>query len=185
MVAGLLCVVLAVRQNIWTWGAGLVQVSLYIVIFYRVRLYSDVILHVIYFGVQIYGWYNWLHGGRGRRALRVGTLSRRANAGWLAVTLAASALWGWGMASLTDAALPYGDAFTTVASLAAQWLIAQKRLETWYYWIAVDVVAIGIYWVKDLMLTSGLYAVFLVLCLFGLRAWRRDLDPRAAPVEAR
>jgi nicotinamide mononucleotide transporter len=81
------------------------------------------------------------------------------------------------MATFTDASVPYGDAFTTVASLIAQWLMARKRLESWLFWISVDVIAIGIYWYKGLQLTSGLYAVFLVLATVGLFAWRRSLVP--------
>ena len=83
------------------------------------------------------------------------------------------------MATYTDASVPYGDAFTTVASLIAQWLMARKRVESWFFWISVDVVAIGIYWYKDLFLTSGLYAAFLVLAIVGLFAWRKSLG--AAP----
>jgi nicotinamide mononucleotide transporter len=102
----------------------------------------------------------------------------RSNLGWLGVIAAGTLLWGYGMASLTDAAVPYGDAFTTVASLVAMWLQARKLLESWGYWIAVDVVAIVIYQSKGLLLTAGLYVAFLVLCIAGLRAWWRD---RAAP----
>lgn len=173
VVFGFLCVVLTIRQNIWCWPTGLVQVVLYIVIFYEVRLYSDLILHVIYVGLSLYGWYHWLHGGRDHGALVVTRLSPGARALWVGVVLLGTLGWGYGMATCTDAALPYGDAFTTVASLAAQWLMARKRLESWLFWIAVDVVAIGIYWVKDLQLTAGLYAAFLVLAVLGLFEWRR------------
>jgi nicotinamide mononucleotide transporter len=82
------------------------------------------------------------------------------------------------MANFTDAAVPYGDAFTTVASLVAQWLMARKRLESWLFWIAVDGVAIGIYWYKSLYLTSGLYAVFLILASLGWLEWRKSLGSR-------
>ena len=77
------------------------------------------------------------------------------------------------MKSFTDAAVPYADAFTTVTSLVAQWLMARKRLESWWFWIAVDVVAIGVYFYKQLYLTTGLYAVFLVLATIGFFAWRK------------
>lgn len=80
-----------------------------------------------------------------------------------------------GQAHYTDAALPYADAFTTTASLAAQWLLARKKLEFWQLWIAVDLVAIGIYWYKDLWLTAGLYLAFLVMASQGLRAWLHAL----------
>jgi nicotinamide mononucleotide transporter len=153
------------------------QVFLYIFIFYQVKLYSDMILHVIYVVMQIYGWYHWLHGGKNRGTLPVSTLTYRARLVWPFAAIVGTAAWGYLMATFTDASVPYGDAFTTVASLIAQWLMARKRLESWLFWISVDVVAIGIYWYKGLHLTSGLYAVFLVLATIGLFAWRRSLVP--------
>jgi nicotinamide mononucleotide transporter len=63
-ICGLLCVWLTVRQNVLCWPIGLIQVVLYIGVFYAARLYSDLILHVIYVFIQIYGWYHWLYGGQ-------------------------------------------------------------------------------------------------------------------------
>lgn len=173
-VFGLLCVWLSVRQNIWCWPTGLVQVLVFIAIFLEVKLYSDLILHVIYVGMQIYGWWFWLHGGRNHREAVVTVQRPAVRLGWLATTVVGTAVWGYGMATWTDAAVPYGDAFTTVASLCAQWMLARKQLESWFYWIAVDVAAIGIYFSKGLYVTTGLYAVFLVLATCGLVRWRRS-----------
>lgn len=78
VVFGLICVWLTIRQNIWCWPTGLVQVALYIIIFYQVKLYSDLILHILYVGLQIYGWHHWLHGGKQRAKLPVSTLGLRA-----------------------------------------------------------------------------------------------------------
>lgn len=172
---GLLCVTLTVRQNIWCWPTGLVQVFLFIFVFYQVKLYSDLVLHVFYVGLQIYGWWFWLHGGRDHHGAEVTVQTAAVRACWLATAVAGTALWGYGMATWTDAAMPYGDAFTTVASLCAQWMLARKQLESWFYWIAVDVVAIGIYFSKGLYVTTGLYAVFLVLATCGLVSWRRGM----------
>ena len=106
VVFGLACVWLTVRQNIWCWPTGLVQVSLYIVIFYQVKLYSDLILHVIYVVMQVYGWYHWLYGGDDRASLPVSTLTGRERLTWPSVLLAGTAAWGYGMATYTDAAVP-------------------------------------------------------------------------------
>ena len=171
---GLLCVWLYIRQNIWCWPTGLIQVLLYSIIFYQVKLYSDLILHVIYVAMQIYGWYYWLHGGKDRTLLSMSKLSPGQGSLWVGVIVFGTFAWGYGMASLTDASVPYGDAFTTVTSLVAQWLIARKKLESWLFWIAVDVVAIGIYFYKSLYMTTGLYTVFLVLAVIGYLTWRQS-----------
>lgn len=177
---GLLCVWLTVRQNILCWPTGLIQVVLYIGVFYQARLYSDLVLHVIYVVMQIYGWYHWLHGGRERKQLEVTTLSTSGLAAWGLAALLVTIPWGYGMATLADAAAPYADAFIAVASLVAQWLMARKKLESWYFWIVVDLVAIAVYLYKELYITSGLYSVFLVLAALGFFQWRRTVEPRAA-----
>ena len=183
---GLVAVILVVRQNIWCWPTGLVQVALYVFVFFQVKLYSDVLLHMIYVVVQIYGWYHWLHGGADHGELPVSKLGNPARMGWIAAALAGTIGWGYLMQTTTDAAIPFGDAFTTATSLIAMWLQARKRIETWYFWIAVDVVAIGIYYVKGLYWTSGLYVVFLVLCIVGLVSWQRSLrdNPQEIPAAA-
>lgn len=181
VVFGLLAVWFVVRQNIWCWPTGLIQVSLYVFIFFQVKLYSDVILHLIYVVLQIYGWIHWLYGGEDRDELPVSRLPGRRLALWTLLALIGTGAWGAVMARTTDAAVPYGDAFTTAASLIAMWLMARKHIENWHFWIAVDVIAIGIYLYKDLYLTSGLYVAFLVLSIAGLISWRRDLDGPEPP----
>ena len=177
-VFGFLCVVLTIRRNIWCWPVGLVQVLLFIVIFYDARLYSDLILHVIYVGMQLYGWYCWrTPPGESRDgSLQVSALGTRPLAVWVLVTALGTFAWGYGMQRWTNAAVPYGDAFTTVASLVAQYLLARKKLDSWLFWIAVDVTAIAIYLHKSLIPTTVLYTTFLGLAIIGFVAWRRQLD---------
>jgi nicotinamide mononucleotide transporter len=174
-ISGILCVWLMMRQNIWCWPVGLVQVLLYIYVFYEVRLYSDLILHVIYVILQIYGWHYWLHGGARGGPVDATRLTHIGLAAWIAVALAASAGWGALMDGVTDAAVPYGDAFVMMTSLVAQWLITRKKLESWLFWIAVDVAAIGVFAYKGLYVTAGLYIVFLGLAVAGYLEWRRSI----------
>ncbi|MBE1424839.1 nicotinamide mononucleotide transporter [Desulfomicrobium macestii] len=176
---GLLCVWFSIRQNIWCWPTGLIQVTLYIYIFYDVKLYSDLILQVIYVGLQLYGWHHWLHGGKNRDELLLSRLESRHLALWVAAAFAGTGVWGWVMATYTDASVPFWDAFTTVASLIAQWLMIKKKVESWYFWIVVDIVAIGVYAYKSLLLTSGLYMVFLLMATAGLVSWRNDFTSRS------
>jgi nicotinamide mononucleotide transporter len=175
---GVACVVLTIRQNVWCWPTGLVQVALYVQVFHAARLYSDMVLHLAYVGLQVYGWRQWMRGDAGASTLEVSTLSWPARLAWVAGIAVVAAAWGTTMATYTNAASPHADAFIAAASLGAQYLLAHKRLENWPIWIAVDVVAIAVYWARDLRLTAGLYLVFLVLAAVGLRAWLRSLAAR-------
>ncbi|BAY21644.1 nicotinamide mononucleotide transporter PnuC [Calothrix sp. NIES-2100] len=175
---GLISVWLTVTENIWCWPTGLVMVFLYIFIFYEARLYSDAILQVIYVFLQIYGWYAWLHGGKDRGELHVTRITRLGAIVWGGVAIAASFTLGFVMHRYTDAALPYWDAAITVISLVAQWLMAKKVLECWLLWITVDVLAVGVYAVKKLYPTTGLYVVFLVLAVLGYLTWNKALKKR-------
>jgi nicotinamide mononucleotide transporter len=180
-IAGFLCVLLTMRQNIWCWPVGLVQTGIYVWLFSHVRLYSDMGLQLVYIVLQLFGWWNWLHGGRDRGRLAVSTLGSRERLLWLAVAFTGTAALGSAMNRWTDAALPFWDACQTVLSLIAQWLMNLKRLESWLFWIAVDVLSVGIYAAKGLRFTALLYAAYLVMATMGWFAWRKDLaSARAA-----
>ena len=180
-VLGIVSVTLLVRQNIWCWPTGIVMVTLYIFIFYDARLYSDMGLQVAYVVMQIYGWYYWVFGGEERNRLPVSRIAGSAALGWLGVMLAGTAGLGFLMDEYTDADLAYWDAATTVMSLVAQYLQAVKVLECWLLWIAVDVLAVGIYAYKGLVPTTVLYTVFLGLATWGYIEWRRSESGSAPP----
>lgn len=176
-VFGLISVWLTVKQNIWCWPTGIVMVVLYGILAYQVRLYSDAMLQVVYVFMQVYGWHYWLRGGRGRGVCDVSRLSVRAATAVALLTLGGSAALGHLMATRTNADLAHWNAATTVLSLIAQWLMARKVLESWLIWITVDVLYIGMFAVKRLLLMGCLYAVFLALATTGLVAWKRSLRP--------
>ena len=174
---GLINIVLVVRRSVWNYPFGLAMVALYGWVFAQpeVRLYSDAGLQLFFFVVQLYGWWNWSRSQAAAGEVRVLRLAVGGRAAMCAAVTGATLGWGALMARFTDAALPWGDAFIAMASIAAQLLMARRFLENWYLWIAVDVVAIGIYAAKDLMITAFLYTVFLVLSIVGLTEWRKAM----------
>jgi nicotinamide mononucleotide transporter len=82
----------------------------------------------------------------------------------------------------TDSTVPFWDALTTALSLMATYGQCRKRLESWWLWIAADVVYVPLYAYKELYLTSLLYIGFMALCVAGLRGWSRDLSARREAV---
>jgi nicotinamide mononucleotide transporter len=171
---GLLSVVFTVRQSIWCWPTGLINVALYVVVFREARLYSDMVLQAIYVPMQVYGWYYWLRKPHGQPDVPVQRITGRAAAAWFVVAVFGTAMDGWVMHRYFGAALPWWDATIVVLSLIAQYLLARKVLESWLIWIAVDILALGVYAARGLYLTTGLYAVFLVLATLGLVQWIRS-----------
>jgi nicotinamide mononucleotide transporter len=168
----LLCVWLTAEERVLCWPAGILGALLYIWVFARTRLYSDVLLQAYFVATSVYGWYHWTHGGPAPgTALAIGRLSGMAVAGWILVAVAATSALGAAMRRYTRAALPYWDAAIAVMSLIAQYLLADKVLESWVVWVAVDVLAIGVYLARRLRLTAALYGVLLVLAARGFLEW--------------
>ena len=178
-VIGAVSVYLSVRQNIWSWPTAIVNVVVYAVVFYQSKLYADMGLQVIYAGLSVYGWYEWLYGGANRTELHVSRTSSRLGATLAVIALVGSALLGTLLWRATDAALPFMDASLSSTSLVAQWMMTKKKLENWLVWITVDVLYIGMFIFKHLYVTAGLYVVFLVLAVRGYVDWRRSLAASA------
>jgi nicotinamide mononucleotide transporter len=169
---GILNVTLVVRRSLWNYPFGIVMVALYAHIFFGARLYSDALLQLFFFVVQIYGWVHWRRAASEAGEIRVERLAPRARRAWFAGIAVTTALWGLGMHRFTNAAFPWWDAAVAILSIAAQLLMTRRYLENWVLWIVVDLLAIGLYAARDLWLTAGLYGVFLLLAAWGLAGWR-------------
>lgn len=172
--SGALCVWLVVRQHVANFAVGLVNNAFFLVLFVDARLYADAGLQVVYFGLGIIGWYWWLRGGDGRTELPVSRTPAREWA-WCAVAFVLGFVVLTAILREVNGAAPPVDAATTTASLVAQYLLTRKRLESWWVWIAVDVVYVPLYLSRDVPLTALLYLLFIGLCVAGLRSWQADL----------
>ncbi|MEV7615675.1 nicotinamide riboside transporter PnuC [Streptomyces sp. NPDC089799] len=182
---GAVCVWLVARQHIANWPVGIANNVFFIVLFVQAGLYADAGLQIVFIALAAYGWWTWAHGG-GPGSADALPVRRTTRTEWLwlaaagAVTTAALTLL---LARATDSTVPFWDALTTALSLAATYGQCRKRLESWWLWIAADLVYVPLYAYKGLALTALLYVGFLALCAAGLRGWSRDLA--AAPAAAR
>lgn len=172
---GLVSVWLTVKENIWLWPTGLVSVCFYIIVFFQAKYYANMGLQVVFIALQIYGWYEWLYGGKDRGRLKISRTSLRLGFLLAAVAFVATVVMGYLLATYTDASLPYWDSAATVLSLIAQWMLAKKLIENWILWIVVDVITVGLGLHNNLLLTTVLYVAFLVLAVAGLVEWRKTL----------
>lgn len=173
-------VVMNIRQIHWAWLFAILSSATYGVVFYDAKLYGDMGLQGVFITVSVWGWYQWLHGGAAHKPLAVTTCSRTGlyycAAGWaVGFVLLAGFLDHY-----TDTDVPNIDGFLTAGSLVGQFLLSRKKVENWIVWIIVDILYVGLYVYKGLMLTAILYALFIVLAGIGLVAWQRDVAEKKA-----
>jgi len=166
---------LATRRSMISWPVTILASALYGEQFRESRLYSDMLLQGIFILFAVYGWWHWYRGVQAEGSVRVETPSAAVLLREGAVGVLASLLLGYWMTKHTDASLPWLDASLTGFSLVGTWWGARKYIANWWLWIVVDVVYVGEYLVKHLILTAVLYAVFVLLAMLGLRDWHRAL----------
>ena len=172
---GVANILLVARRSIWNFPVALVMVTLYARIFWDAKLYSDAGLQGFFFVVNLYGWWSWRANKTGTGEVVVERLTRAALTAWTGGSIIAVIGWGTVMARLTDASLPYADAAVAMLSVTAQLLLTWRKLENWYWWIVVNIISVGLYAAKGLYLTTGLYALFLILAVWGLISWRKGV----------
>lgn len=175
VLTGFACVWLAARESLWNFPIAIVSCGLYIVVYQQAKLYSDSMLQVMFIALSVYGWYEWLYGGRGKTELPVSRTRQWEWAVCVVFIVAFTTGFGYYLVRNTDATVPYWDSFTTAGSLAAQYLMMRKRLENWWLWIMVDIIYVPVLWYKELYPTSALYALYLGLATYGYIQWRRQL----------
>ena len=188
-VSGIIAVWLSARANVWSWPLGLINVTLLFFLFYQVQLYPDMFLQIFFFITNLIGWWRWLNPGKGeedkKHELKVSWMNRKqlvwitgiGISGTIAFGLFASRLHDFFPVVFTKpSASPFWDSFITVMSIVATYYMIQKKIECWILWITIDVVATGLYFVRDIKFTSLLYLVLTILAAFGFYHWRKEFN---------
>jgi nicotinamide mononucleotide transporter len=177
VLAGLVYGVLAVRQNRLCWLFGGVSSAILAWLAARAQLPMQALLQLAYVAMSVYGFRHW---SRQATSMPIGWWPWRVHLGiGVAIALATWALAPW-IAAATQAAWPRLDTATLLASLLATWMVARVRLENWLYWIVIDAIAMFLYGAQGLMFVAVLYAVYLVIAVFGWFEWRSRLRRQGA-----
>jgi nicotinamide mononucleotide transporter len=173
VLTGAVCVWLAAKENILTWPIGITNNILFLVVFWRSKLYADSCLQLFYIALAVYGWWRWSHSETGEGAQQIHSISRFA--AWVLFLITALAWAGvyQVLRHYTDSNVPVGDSLATVLSLGAQYMAGRKLLENWLVWIVVDIISIVLFLYKRLYLTSFFYAALIVICVAGYSGWRQ------------
>jgi len=182
------CVWLTAKNKVLSWPVGLIAGMLFFLLFWQIRLYSDMVEQVYFFVTGIWGWWLWTHPASAQadrnKELKISHATTRELA-WSAVAvLVGTIALGMLMARIhlllpvvfaAPADFPFTDAGTTMASFVATVLMMRKRVECWWLWIAVDIVGIWLYYAKGVRFISLEYVLFLGLATYGLLSWKKIL----------
>ncbi len=195
---GILSVWYAKKENILVFPTGIISTGLYVYLLSQWNLYGDLIINIYYTIMSIYGWYIWSKVVEGTdKHLAITTTNSKDKLKTLGIFVFTSIFVivvyryykvmpdlsfrdsvHYAFAKLTSGnlkefreATPYLDTFTTGAAFAAMWLMANKKLENWPVWIAVNLVSVPLYFVKGFGFTGLQYFIFLILAILGYREW--------------
>ncbi len=166
----LLAVFLAARNSIHTWWLGIIGCALFAVLFFQVQLYAESILMLFFIATNVVGWYQW---GRASGIKQVTTSSPKNLAWFTGVALLVTALHGYLLHTLTNGYAPYVDSSILMFSLIAQFLLMNRKLETWWFWLLVNTIAIPLYISRGLNVTAIVYCGFWFNAWYGLYLWRK------------
>lgn len=163
----------------WGWPLAAISSVLYFFLFWSQRLYGEALLQVVFIVLALWGWSVWMRGVEGAPLPVTRTPDdQRFTLAWMGTLLWLAT--GGVLQNFTDSDVPWWDAFPSAFSLVGQYLLAYKRLENWVVWIAVNIVAAGLFAWKGLWLTTLLYLVFIALSVVGWRTWAKHIKLEAA-----
>lgn len=177
---GIMYLVLAMKQSLWCWPAGFASTAIYTLLFWQGALVMESLLNFYYLIMAIYGWWNWRRldarpnpADKSAQSQIVSwTLTRHAR--WIGCGVILAMVIGYSLDNYTNARLTYLDSFTSVFAVIATYLVTQKVLENWLYWIVIDVASIYLHFQAGYMLTVVLFVIYSVLAVQGYWLWRNQ-----------
>lgn len=184
LVVGLVYLFLEYRASIYLWIAGIIMPAIDLFLYWNSGLYGDFGLAVYYLLASIYGFIAWKkvkpqhHSPTSERPIT------RFPLRLLPATIAAFlAVWGLVWAFLhwcTNSNVPITDSLTNALSIIGMWMLARKYVEQWIVWIVADAIYVWLYAYKDLPGKSALYAFYIIVAFFGIRAWIKKMKSTAS-----
>lgn len=177
--AGIASVWFSRKENILVYPVGLINTTIYIYLSIKGQLYGEASVNLYYTIVSIYGWIWWskINQNTQETALKI-TLSNQQQ--WLQQLAFFAAFYVLIYFSLTQLkesfapeAIPWADAFASATAYTGMWLMARKKVESWYWWIATNITSIPLYFIKGYVFTSVQFLILFILAIAGLISWHK------------
>ena len=175
-VLGLAYILLEYKASIWMWLVGFFMQAMGIVLYYQKGLYADCGMEFYYLSMTIYGYWRWVRGTATKEPLPIRHFPSKLVLPWTLLILGVWGIMFWFLKTFTDSTVPMIDSFTTALSIVGIWALAHKYLEQWFIWIVVDVFTCGLYFYKDIPFKASLYALYVVIAVFGFFKWRKMMS---------
>jgi nicotinamide mononucleotide transporter len=178
VIAGIASVFFSRIENILVYPVGLISTVIYIFLSMDGHLYGEASVNLYYTIMSIYGWILWLKKDQQHHYLVTIQFSTRRE--WVQQLLFCAFFYiaifsalTWLKYAFASATIPWADAFASATAFTGMWLMAKKKVESWYWWIATNIASIPLYFVKQYVFTSVFYFILFVMAVFGLLEWRR------------
>jgi len=172
---GIAYVLLAAKESLWTWLFAFLGTLIYTVIFWEGALVSSSLLNFYYMIMAIYGFILW-RGGKSGEELTVTSYPKNQHIELISTGIVVSLVVGYLSHAYLGARFAYLDALVLVFSVIATWLLANKILENWLYWMVIDAVALFLYFKSEYYVTVVLFALYIILSFWGYYTWNKRLD---------
>ena len=165
------------KENILVYPIGLISTTLYIYLSAKGHLFGEASVNLYYTIVSIYGWILWARkDAQHKPVLHITWSDKKERIQQVVFFVVCYVILFSALTFLEKffpGAIPWADAFASATAYVGMWLMAKKKVESWYWWIATNIASIPLYFVKDYELTSYYYIVLLILAVFGLIEWKK------------
>lgn len=172
VVFGIVSVLLSRIEHIGVYPTGIINTSIFIYLSLVAGLYAEASVNIYYTIMSVIGWVMWSRQQEDGQKLHITASTRKEWVNSLIFFgLCWVALW-FILQKFTNSTVPLADGFASATAYTGMWLMARKKLENWLWWIATNIAAIPLYFIKGYVFTSFQYLVFLVLAVMGWVEWR-------------
>lgn len=183
VIAGIASVWYSRKENILVYPVGLVNTIIYIYISIKGQLPGEASVNLYYTIMSVYGWILWGKKDEQKHNVVVITKSSRKDLVYQFLFFSSFYIAIFGALTFlkkefTPGAIPWADAFASATAFTGMWLMARKKVESWYWWIATNIASIPLYFVKHYVFTSVYYFILLIMAVFGLIEWLRKAEKK-------
>lgn len=178
LVVGLVYLLLEYRASIYVWIAGIIMPAIDLFLYWDKGLYGDFSLAVYYLLASVYGFIAWKFWRKDGEAVEEKPITHFPLSKLLPVGVVFLAVWAAVWAFLqywTNSTVPVTDSLTNALSIVGMWMLARKYVEQWVVWIVADAIYVWLYAYKDLPFKASLYAFYIIVAFFGIRAWKQKM----------